>query len=117
VGANALLMDTQHYSLPIELYDDLQSILLRSGIESTNISLDVDYGPMTDAYIEEVKQGKRKTLLIYVDGFPQFIHSNTIDFSESFESTLNLGYPGRKGFKETLKLIEPILLKHGGVRL
>ena len=110
-------MGTPYYSLPIELYDNLQSILHQSGIKCTDISLDGDYGPMTDRYIEEVKQGKRKTLLIYVDGFPQFIHCNTIDFSELSDATLNLGYRGGNGIKESLKLIEPILLKHGGKRL
>lgn len=110
-------MRTTYFSLPIELYANLQSILHQCGIESTDISLDEDYGPMTDRYIEEVKQGKRKTLLIQVGGFPQFIHCSTIDFSEYHEATLHLGYPGRKGYGETLQLLEPILLKYGGKKI
>ena len=111
------MMSTTYFSLPIELYTNLQSILHQNGIETIDISINCDYGPFSEGYIQEVKQGKQKTLLIEIDGSPQFLHCSTIDFPESYEATLHLGYPVNKRYLEILELLEPVLLRYGGKRL
>ncbi len=110
-------MGLPFFSLPIELYENLESVLQEIGIVTTDISLSEEYGQRSEQYVEEAKQGKRKCFLMHFNGSQVFISCNTIDFSESYEATLQIFQSGKNGYGEILKLIEPILSKHGGKKL